>query len=145
MSVTVASGERSFSKLRLIKTYPWSTISQERLNNLVMQSIENDITKSIDFEMILKDFSDKKSQKSLFLEGLCTNSMSVIILTCNKTLKLSYGLSIFSISLWLMVEPQALNAFWLGLAYYTKHKTLIFSFCRVEGPTNNFLIGPHTS
>ena len=36
MPVTVASGERSFSKLKLIKTYLRSTISQEKLNNLAM-------------------------------------------------------------------------------------------------------------
>ena len=41
MPVTVASGERSFSKLKLIKTYLRSTISQERLNNLGM-SLENE-------------------------------------------------------------------------------------------------------
>ena len=52
MPITVASGERSFSKLKLIKTYLWSTISQENLNNLAMLSIENDIIKTIDFEMI---------------------------------------------------------------------------------------------
>ena len=38
--VTVASAERSFSKLKLIKTYLRSTMSQERLNGLAMISIE---------------------------------------------------------------------------------------------------------
>ena len=35
MPITVASGDRSFSKLKLIKTYLRSTISQERINCLV--------------------------------------------------------------------------------------------------------------
>lgn len=66
MPVTVASGERSFSKLKLIKTYLRSTISQERLNNLAMISIENDIAKTIDLENILRDFANKKARKVFF-------------------------------------------------------------------------------
>ena len=44
--VTVAAGERSFSKLKLIKTYLRSKISQERLDNLAILSIENAEAKS---------------------------------------------------------------------------------------------------
>ncbi|KAL9294265.1 putative HAT dimerization domain-containing protein [Arabidopsis thaliana] len=35
-SVTVASAERSFSKLKLLKNYMRSYMSQQRLNSLVM-------------------------------------------------------------------------------------------------------------
>ena len=66
MPVTVASGERSFSKLKLIKTYFQSTISQERLDNLAMLSIENDIAKTIDLENILRLFANKKALKEFF-------------------------------------------------------------------------------
>ena len=45
MLITVASGERSFSKLKLIKTYLRATVSQERLNSLSMLSIESEIAK----------------------------------------------------------------------------------------------------
>ncbi|XP_065639568.1 uncharacterized protein LOC136072313 isoform X1 [Hydra vulgaris] len=38
ISVTVASGERSFSKLKLIKTYLRNTMLQDRLNSLSMLS-----------------------------------------------------------------------------------------------------------
>jgi hypothetical protein len=38
--VTVASAERSFSKLKLLKSYMHSTMTQERLNGLAMISIE---------------------------------------------------------------------------------------------------------
>ena len=41
MPVSVASAERSFSKLKLIKTYLRSTMSQYRLNGLAIMSIEN--------------------------------------------------------------------------------------------------------
>ncbi|XP_042387620.1 uncharacterized protein LOC121979698 [Zingiber officinale] len=40
MYVTVGSAERSFSKLKLLKTYMRSTMSQERLNGLTILSIE---------------------------------------------------------------------------------------------------------
>jgi hypothetical protein len=40
MPVTVASAERSFSKLKLLKNYLRSTMSQERLNGLVTLCIE---------------------------------------------------------------------------------------------------------
>ena len=66
MPVTVASGERRFSILKLIKTYLRSTISQERLNNLAMLSIENYIAKTIDLENILRDFANKKARKVFF-------------------------------------------------------------------------------
>ncbi|GKC57150.1 zinc finger MYM-type protein 1, partial [Tanacetum coccineum] len=41
--VTVASAERSFSKLKLLKSYLRSTLSQERLNGLALIATENDI------------------------------------------------------------------------------------------------------
>ena len=66
MPITVASGERSFSKLKLIKTYLRSTVSQERLNSLSMLSIESEIAKAIDFENILNDFANKKARKVYF-------------------------------------------------------------------------------
>ncbi|MBN3271064.1 ZMYM5 protein, partial [Polyodon spathula] len=42
LPVTVASGERSVSSLKLIKTYLRSTMSKERLNGLAMISIEQE-------------------------------------------------------------------------------------------------------
>ncbi|XP_065667807.1 zinc finger MYM-type protein 1-like [Hydra vulgaris] len=47
--VSVASGERSFSKLKLIKDYLKSTISQNRLTGLSLISIESDMAKKIRF------------------------------------------------------------------------------------------------
>ena len=66
MPITVASGEKSFSKMKLIKTYLRSTFSQERLNSLSMYSIESEIAKAIDFENILNDFAYKKARKVFF-------------------------------------------------------------------------------
>jgi hypothetical protein len=45
--VKVASAENSFSKLKLIKSYLRSTLSQKRLNELAIISIEKkDVRKS---------------------------------------------------------------------------------------------------
>jgi hypothetical protein len=65
--VTVASAERSFSKLKLLKNYLRSTMSQERLNGLAMCSIEKDILDTIDFNTILNDFASRNARKSIFL------------------------------------------------------------------------------
>ena len=55
--VTVATAERSFSKLKLIKTYLRSTMSQERLNDLAILSIENSEAKSIDKKRLIDSFA----------------------------------------------------------------------------------------
>ena len=61
--VTVASGERSFSKLKLIKTYLRSNMLQDRLNSLAILSIECDEARNLNFEDILKDFAEQKARK----------------------------------------------------------------------------------
>nr|XP_022914668.1 uncharacterized protein LOC111425118 [Onthophagus taurus] len=47
--VTVASAERSFSRLKLTKTYLRSSMSQERLTSLATLSIEADTTAKVNF------------------------------------------------------------------------------------------------
>ncbi|XP_028036882.1 uncharacterized protein LOC114247982 [Bombyx mandarina] len=63
ISISVASCERSFSKLKLIKNYLRSTMSQSRLQNLAILSIEQEITKNINFESIIHDFSSMKARR----------------------------------------------------------------------------------
>ncbi|XP_050916731.1 uncharacterized protein LOC127131883 [Lathyrus oleraceus] len=68
ITVTVASAERSFSKLKLLKTYLWSTMSQERLNGLALIVIENDILETIKYEDLVDDFASKSvRRKALFM------------------------------------------------------------------------------
>lgn len=57
IAISVASSERSFSKLKLIKNYLRSTMSDLRLQNLAILSIEQEITNNINFESIIHDFS----------------------------------------------------------------------------------------
>ncbi|XP_069460610.1 zinc finger MYM-type protein 1-like [Ambystoma mexicanum] len=66
LPVTVASGERSFSKLKLIKTYLRSTMANERLTSLAILSIENDIGQSLDLSDAVLQFARAKSRKVTF-------------------------------------------------------------------------------
>ena len=67
ISVSVASCERSFSKLKLIKTYLRSTMCQERLSNLAILSVEKDTFNSINFDSIIDQFAEKKAHKATIL------------------------------------------------------------------------------
>ena len=64
LPVTVATAERSFSKLKLIKNYLRSTIGQERLVNLAVLGIENDLTRKISFDDIIDSFAREKARKA---------------------------------------------------------------------------------
>ncbi|PRQ25889.1 putative HAT dimerization domain, ribonuclease H-like domain-containing protein [Rosa chinensis] len=64
--VTVASAERSFSKLKLIKSYLRSTMSQERLSGLAMISIEKDIVGKLDYVNLISTFASKNARRVIF-------------------------------------------------------------------------------
>lgn len=64
--VTVASAERSFSKLKLIKTYLRNSMTQDRLSSLALLSIENELISKVDFKEIIEEFSRKKSRRISF-------------------------------------------------------------------------------
>ena len=64
--ITVAGGERSFSKLKLIKTYLRTTTNDDRLSSLAILSIENEIAKKLGIADIIKNLSDLKARKKAF-------------------------------------------------------------------------------
>ena len=64
--VSVASCERSFSKLKLIKNYLRSTMGQSRLSNLAILSIESESARSIDFDEVIDKFAALKARKGKF-------------------------------------------------------------------------------
>ncbi|XP_020266691.1 zinc finger MYM-type protein 1-like [Asparagus officinalis] len=66
VSVSVATAERSFSKLKLVKTYLRSTMAQERLNNLAILSIENEMLQDIDVDCIINDFASNNARRNCF-------------------------------------------------------------------------------
>ena len=53
MPISVEEGERSFSKLKIIKNHFRATMGQERLSNLMMLSIENDLAKSLSYDEVI--------------------------------------------------------------------------------------------
>ncbi|XP_063794591.1 zinc finger MYM-type protein 1-like [Pseudophryne corroboree] len=64
--VSVASCERSFSKLKLIKNYLRSTMGQSRLSNLAILSVESELAKDIDFDEVIHRFAALKARKGKF-------------------------------------------------------------------------------
>nr|XP_011468653.1 PREDICTED: zinc finger MYM-type protein 1-like [Fragaria vesca subsp. vesca] len=64
--VTVASAERSFSKLKILKSYLRSAMSQERLNALALISIEHEFLEKLDYERLIDDFASKSARRSVF-------------------------------------------------------------------------------
>jgi 20S proteasome alpha/beta subunit len=61
---TLASAERSFSKLKLEKSYLRSTMSQDHLVDLARLSIESEIARKINFDNVITRFALKKTRKA---------------------------------------------------------------------------------
>lgn len=63
LPVSVASNERSFSKLKLLKTYLRAAMSNDRLSDLGILSIERDRFSEIDKRKVLEMFAQRKARK----------------------------------------------------------------------------------
>ena len=64
--VSVASGERSFSKLKLIKTFLRSSMKEDRLNSLALLSIENALASELDYSSLITKFAAIKARRVCF-------------------------------------------------------------------------------
>ncbi|XP_070379118.1 zinc finger MYM-type protein 1-like [Dermacentor albipictus] len=64
--VSVASCERNFFKLKLIKTSLRSTMNDERLSNLAILTIEKEHVKNINFTTVINEFAEAKCRKKNF-------------------------------------------------------------------------------
>ena len=62
---TVASAERSFSKLKLVKNHLRSAMSPTRLVDLARLNIESSIARQVDFDSVIRNFANKNTRKSL--------------------------------------------------------------------------------
>ncbi|XP_049806799.1 uncharacterized protein LOC126249187 [Schistocerca nitens] len=67
LSVTAASGKRSFSKLKLIKTYLRSTMNKIHLNDLATILIENELAEDLHYTDHVKEFAQAKDRKVRFV------------------------------------------------------------------------------
>jgi hAT family C-terminal dimerisation region len=56
---TTASCERAFSGLRRLKTYLRSTMSQERLNSVIMANAHVDLLDNLDIELVAREFAER--------------------------------------------------------------------------------------
>ena len=65
LPVTVATAERSFSKLKLIKTYLRNTVQDDRLSGLAVLS-ENAEGRKLDVSKIIDDFASRKARRRKF-------------------------------------------------------------------------------
>ena len=61
--ITIASTERSVSKLKLIKSYLRSTMSQEKLSSLAILSIENEMLEELEYKNLISQFASQKQEK----------------------------------------------------------------------------------
>lgn len=62
--VTVASAERSFSKLTRIKNFQRSTMLQCRLTDLGTLSIESELAREVSFAKVIETFALQKARKA---------------------------------------------------------------------------------
>uniref|UniRef100_G3NC70 HAT C-terminal dimerisation domain-containing protein n=1 Tax=Gasterosteus aculeatus TaxID=69293 RepID=G3NC70_GASAC len=75
LPVTVAQAERSFSKLKLIKSYLSSTMSQKRLTGLGVISINHSIGEQISYKDIIDDFASRKARNVSVFPHLCNEEL----------------------------------------------------------------------
>jgi hAT family C-terminal dimerisation region len=60
--VTVASAQRSFFKLKLIKTCFLARMTQERLVGLALMLIEHDVSSTFNYAHLIKQFVNAKAR-----------------------------------------------------------------------------------
>lgn len=66
IAVSIASCERSFSKLKLILNYLRASMGQDRLCDLALLSVEREETENTNFELLIDEFASMKTRKVQF-------------------------------------------------------------------------------
>ena len=66
--LTIPSAERSFSKLKLLKSYLCSTMTQERLNSLATIALESGLLDKINYEHVIEDFISKNTKRMMLFK-----------------------------------------------------------------------------
>ena len=58
LPITSCSAERAFSKLKIVKSRLRSTMNQDRLENLILMSVEVDLLQNLDVNSLVQKFID---------------------------------------------------------------------------------------
>jgi hypothetical protein len=66
--VTIALVEQSFSKLKLLKSYLRSTMTQERFDALAVIAIESGTLEKIEYEDIIEDSISKNTMRIMLFQ-----------------------------------------------------------------------------
>lgn len=67
LAVSTAQCERTFSALKRIKTYLRTTMSEQRLSDISLLSIERDLSNTISFEDVIQQFESGDKNRSIIL------------------------------------------------------------------------------
>lgn len=65
IAVSNCSSERSFSCLKRVKTFLRSTMTEDRLNDLAVLTIESEWAKSVSFEETVSAFCDRRLRRKV--------------------------------------------------------------------------------
>ena len=79
MPATNTTSERSIIALRRVKTYLRSTMTQTRLNNLMLLLVHKDMTTALDLRAVANDFiGDSEHRVKLFWHAVNLNKIFYI-------------------------------------------------------------------
>ena len=67
LPVSSAASERFFSSLKRVKTFVLVTMSNARLSNLMMISVERELVKKLDFDLLVDKFGRIGNRRYLVL------------------------------------------------------------------------------
>ena len=67
LPISSAGAERSFSRLKLIKSYLRSTMTEERLSGLALLSIERQFATDLDYDKVMDYFAKMKPRRKKLL------------------------------------------------------------------------------
>ena len=67
LPVNTAHCERSFSALKRIKSYLRTTVTEKRLTDIALLSIETDLSDSISLDDVVTEFEGKDKNRTIML------------------------------------------------------------------------------
>ena len=66
MPASNAVSERSFSSMKLVKTYLRNRMTQERLNHLMILHVHKKLTDALDVDAVVREFIDTRDGRKLY-------------------------------------------------------------------------------